>query len=1024
MNWLTKMSIKNKVAVLILCVLVLIAGFYSTKKIQLETMPDVTFPMLIVQATAPNQSAEDIERDVTKPLEQVLLAMKDYDTISGTSSENMSSLMITYPFGTDIAATETKLNDTLSKLKLPDDVKVSVNKLSGQSLPVWKTAFSGDDLTRLQADLEQDLVPALEQVDGVSAVNLIGTRTSDLLIEVDEAKAQAKGITLIAIKDAVQAKQYTLPLGAVSEQSGTTIPVRLTGSLGSLDELKNLTLTTTSGGTGLPKNAYLPYTAPVKLSDIATVKQVTAQQEISRYNGDDALVVEVQKDASANTVSVVNRIKEIVAKQQQTHDYTLHTILDQGHEVEKSVDSLVREGGLGALFTVIVILLFLRNLRATIISILSLPLSIFGTIALLHQMGFTLNIMTLGGMAVAVGRIVDDSIVVIENIYRWRQEKGDTLSGKQIAYRATREVMRAVAASTIVTLVVFLPLAFVTGIIGEFFRPFALAVVFAISLSLLVAIILIPMLGSFLFKKVRHEEQVGKITRAYEKLLRVSLKRKGWVLALSIVLLIASLGLIPVIGVAFLPAGEAATLSVDVTLPPATEMAKTDEMSKGVEQYLQDLPESELTQVSIGFSTQGMGFGRAKVNVAHYTVNFKEGTDIDKMADQLKQDITKLVQPTYPDVQVSTRSSSGGGGGNMSGNNVAIKLYSSDYDKLSQAATQVEDMMKQNDDLKDVSNNLNDKQPKWVLTMKEPTEGQKMTSPYVLMQAVNEHLAPVKLGTYEFDQKEWNLTLGYDTKVTTREQFADLTIMTPTGAHKLGDLADIRQVETPVTIRHDNGKTYAEVSATIKGQDTARITQNVMQDLDALTLPSGVTHETGGGLQMINDGLTSLGLAILAAIFLVFLILSVTFSGVLTPLVVLSSLLFVPIGAITGLLVSGQALSMSSMIGLLMLVGIVVTNAVVLLDRVETNRKNGVELTEAIVEAAKTRLRPIVMTACATVFALIPLALSNNTDTLISKGLAVTVIGGLTTSTLLTLIVVPVLYRMVGNKRRIETEEL
>ncbi|MGA9172893.1 MAG: efflux RND transporter permease subunit, partial [Thermoactinomyces sp.] len=587
MNRMIKWSLKNGVSVILLTLIVFFAGVVSTGKIRLESFPDVSFPVLTIQISEPGSSAEDIEKNITKPVEDSLINLKDYEDLTSTSSENNAVISISYPFGTDVDEKERTIESTISKLQLPDNANVQINRISADAMPVYQAAISAKDGADLQTVLEDQVVPEIEKTAGVNSVQLKGTKTSKVEINVDLKKAEAKGVDLETIQQALQNQEYALPAGS-AEKDGSTIPVRLVGGIDKVDQLKEINIPLGSGtgtipsagqrkgmqqgrqpvgampsqGTGEPKT--------VKLSDIATVKNVSDQTQITRVNGKDAYLIEVTKNQDANAADVSQSIRDVLAKYQKQDGFTINTITDQGKKVEDSVSGLIREGLFGALFVVVVIALFLRNVRATVIALISLPISIFSTISVLDMMGYTLNIMTLGGMAVAIGRIVDDSIVVIENIYRWRQQKGNQFSRKDLAYRATKEILSAVASSTFVTVVVFLPLAFVDGVLGEMFRPFAVAVVISILVSLLVAMMLIPVLGASFFKKVKPHPHETALTRGYDKWLRGALNKKGWVIAVSILVLMASLGTIPFLGFAFLPGEKPTTIQADINLPAGT----------------------------------------------------------------------------------------------------------------------------------------------------------------------------------------------------------------------------------------------------------------------------------------------------------------------------------------------------------------------------------------------------------------------------------------------------------------------
>ncbi|WP_199615420.1 efflux RND transporter permease subunit [Paenibacillus alkalitolerans] len=1022
MSRLTKFSLKNTVAVMILCLLVIAAGVFSTSRIGVETFPDVTFPAAFVQTVYPGSSTEEVETAVTIPLEEQLLPLKGYDDLTSTTSEFSSAIFIMYPFGTDMDEKIAEVESAIEKADLPEQAETTVRRLSPNSTPIYEAAVTaeGETAEQLERLLTEEVVPDIEKIAGVSSVELAGAGESEIVIRLDEEKARAQGLTLSSIRDAIKNKDYALPLGNVTED-GVSIPVRLAGGIDGIEELKNLSFTVMpqqapAGAAG----AVAPQPKEVKLSEVAEVDVVTERKEIARYNGKDSFLITVVKEQDANTAAVADEVKDALAQYEESDGLSFAVITDMGEEVEHSVATLIKEGGYGALFTVLVIFIFLRNIRATVIAVLSLPLSVLMTISILDITDNTLNIMTLGGLAVAIGRIVDDSIVIIENIFRWRQEKGSSMSGRELAYRAAKEVLGPVASSTIATVVVFLPLAFVSGIIGEFFTPFAIAVVSSILCSLLVAVTLIPVLGSRFFRNVKHKEKESFLVRRYEPVLRSALRRKRLVFTLSVLLLAGSFAVIPLLGVSFLPAGGEVSVQANVKLPAEAGLEQTKAIAEKAEEYLAGVDEVESTylRIGIGNNREAM-FGPASNDTASFTLLLKEGAEAAEFIDRVNTELTELAAKEYPGAEVSVNEVAQQGP--PSGNNVDIMLYGSNGEHLAEAARQIEDYLKSNDQLKNVANSLSDVQPKWVVRLNEEGEAAGVNA-FAVMAAVSERLRPTAVDTYRWNDADWEVSIEYDEKIDSLDKFKDIAIMTPVGPKQLGDIADIEQSTAPVSIRHEKGRMNASVSATIESSDTRAVSTEVKEDVLALSLPDGVGLEVGGGLEMIAEGFADLGLAMVTAVGLVFLVLSVTFGGLLTPAVILTSLIFVPIGSFTGLLIAGQTLSMSAMIGLLMLIGVVVTNAVVLLQRIEENRKEGLTLNEAIVEASKTRLRPILMTAFATVFALIPMAVSESTSGLISKGLAITVIGGLTTSTLLTLIFVPALYSAVGRFRKLDAE--
>lgn len=1015
MSGLTKISLKNGVAVIILCLLVLGYGFYSTTQIKQQTFPDLEFPAVFVQAVQPGASTEEMETGVTSPLENSLKGIQGYDSLTSTSMENAANVIIQFPFGSDMEKRTAEVEAALNKVQLPEHAELNVQRLSINAAAIFQAAvFSkGEDAAALQEKIQKEIAPKLQQLAGVSSVELTGTMSETLNIVVDKNKAAQRGISLSAIQSALEEQNYALPLGAVTEDD-TSIPIQLTGQITAREQLEHMRIGPAQGGPGAGADVQ-----PTLLSDIATISTETKQDQIARFNGEPSMILGVIKTQDANTADVSDLVKETLASY-ESQGIEFHVIQDQGEEIKESVSGLVREGLYGTLFCVLIIFLFLRNVRATLISIVSLPISIFATIALMNQMGYTLNIMTLGGIAVSIGRIVDDSIVVIENIFRWKQEKGNEMKGKELAYKATKEVISAVGSSTVAMVVVFAPLAFVSGILGEFFRPFSLAVVISILTSLLVAMMLIPVLGSKFFKKVKPHKEGSRLANAFEKVVRGALKRKALVITLSIALLTGSFGLIPMLGVAFLPAGSTPSASVSITLPPKSNLESSDKLAGKVEDYMKNLNGIVRYDATIGVGDNGFLMVN---NATKATVNaeFVKGTDMQPLVDKMGADLQAMATAEVPGAIIEAKAAAGDGP--PSGNTIDISIYAQDPAKLAQAAKQIEDLMKANQDLKGISNNMNEMKPKWVLTLNQQGIDAGV-SPYAIMQLVGEQLRPVQAGTYTIENEAREVSLTYGQQIGSKTELENVLIPTAAGMVKLGDVATITEQEAYIQVNHDDGKMFAKVSGTVKNaDDVSAVTKQVQQDIDSLTLPEGVELETGGGLEMITEGFISLGIAMAVAIGLVFLVMSMTFSGLLTPLIIMVSLVFIPVGSLGGLLITGQALTMSSMIGMLMLVGIVVTNAVVLLDRVEKNRKSGMELRESIVEASKTRLRPILMTAFATMLALLPLALSGSTTSLISGGLAITVIGGLFTSTLLTLVVVPVIYELAWRKRKTKPEE-
>ncbi len=648
---------------------------------------------------------------------------------------------------------------------------------------------------------------------------------------------------------------------------------------------------------------------------------IGSEEERFRFNGHPSYALEVFQARDANTVELARQAAELLKSYAGPNGFNVHVLSDKGEQAQRSVDTMLQEGLYGALFTILIIFLFLRNVRATLIAILSLPLSIMAAMILLDYWDYTLNIMTLGALAVSVGRIVDDSIVAIENIYRWRVSQGTSLSPLEATMKAIREVVGAIASSTLVAVVVFVPLGLVGGLVGEMFRPFALTAAAALLSSLVVSVAVIPLFSRLLNKVRPSNNTEPKSIRLYEQFLHACLLRRGAVLSAAILLTGGTLLLVPFIGVSFLPNADATAFRATVTLPSPSTMDDTATVADSISEQLTEWPEVPFHTTYIGTATdpESAEYGLPQPEVAQISIRVKPGTHPDRFLDRLHTELTSYIEQASPGAQIGIREDIDFGP--PTGENITVSLFTENSKELQEASRQVEQYMLEHNDLKNVG----------------------------------------------------------------------------------------------ISTSRLNGRTNVAVTADIR--ENKEILAEVESDLRELPIPSGVELVLGGGGEDVEEGFDDLFVAMGVSVGLIFVLLSITFGGVLTPIIVLSSLVFVPSGVLIALYLTGQSLSISALVGMLMLLGIVTTNAIVLLDRIESNRRAGMELESAIIEGARTRLRPILMTACATICGLLPLALAD-TGGLISRGLATTVIGGMVTSTLLTLIVVPILYAMLGKYRR------
>lgn len=999
MSLLTKFSLKNAAAVFIISFLLIVLGLFSFTRLKIDLLPNIEFPQLSVEILYPGASPDDVDMKVTTPIEEQLKGIEGSTSIQSVSYETIGIINMQFPFDTDLDRAEQQAEAAIRELDLPEGVQTEIYRLSFGSFPIFNISLFGD--ANLENLLKTEVIPELNKIPGINSVSVGGLKEERLQITVNQKEASAAGLTLSQIKEQINQQIFSFPAGTINDND-INIPVRVEEKLETIEKLKSLKLTSSMNQEA----------SPVELQEIATIEEVEKQSEITRYNQEESLSMAVTKKQDANTVEVANQVLSILDKYDNQLKYAVG--FDSADGIEKSVETLVKEGLLGALFASIAVLVFLRNIRATIIAIISIPLSLLIAAIFLAQLDISLNIMTLGGMAVAVGRVVDDSIVVIENIFRRLRKSNEVMSNELVA-SSTKEILRAITSSTLTTIVVFLPIGFVSGITGEFFLPFALTVIFSLAASLLVSITIVPILARFAFKKVTHEEKDGIIQRFYERLILWSLNRKAIILILSILLLGGSFALVPGLGFTFIPNEEQKLVQASVELPSSTSLERTNEVSIQIEEMFASL--EDIKDVTTAVGSRDFTTGIKLENRAGYILTLNENVDVTQFVENVEKEMESVMVELSPNATISVSELSTGGP--PSNNNVSVDLFSTDIEALSQAASDVEDFMNTMESLKYVSNNFSEKQKQLVVEIDSEKAKEFGVSGFQVLGTISDQTRPVSIGKLTLNNVERAVQLSYDASLTSIEEIRTLPIFTAKGPVEIQELASIEEIESVTAIQKLDGKVFARIEAQVVADNIQQVTSQVEKGVaENVVLPKGVSLESGGGSDETVEIFQQLGLAIASAIGLVYLTMLITFGQARIPFIILSSLIFVPIGALIGLVIAREPLSVSVMIGFLMLIGIVTTNAIVLVDRINQNRTDkGMKIRESLVEAGKTRIRPILMTAFATVAALIPLALTTSSGTLISKGLAITVIGGLTSSTLLTLIIIPVIYEIFYSKQ-------
>ncbi|MFC7678633.1 efflux RND transporter permease subunit [Paenibacillus sp. GCM10028914] len=1060
MKWIIDFSLRNKFAIWLLTIIVVFGGLYSGVTMKQETIPDINVPFLSVTTIYPGAAPEGVVQDVTKPLETRLRNVDGVKTVTSTSMENASNLFIEFNYGADLDNATAAVREALNEVKLPEDVqKPQISKFSLNSMPVVSLSIAnkeGTELDELTRITENDIVPALEDLEGVASLQVSGQFVNEVSIKFNQKKMEELGLTEDTVKGIVQGSALYAPLG-LFEMEESQKAVAVDGGIIGIDDLKNIAIPVIPSGSGSGANAGAggaaggaagadasagaagaagqngaAASAPngaasfgiptVKLSDIADIQVIGKAESISRTNGKESIGVQVVKANDANTVDVVNLVKDKTEELKELYPgMDLTIMLDQGKPIEDSVHTMLFKALYGALFAVIIIMLFLRNIRSTIISIISIPLSLLIAVLCLQQMDITLNMMSLGAMTVAIGRVVDDSIVVIENIYRRMTLSSEKLRGRELISAATREMFTPIMSSTIVTIAVFLPLVLVSGMVGELFIPFAMTMVFALLASLVVAITLVPALAHTLFRKglknkQNHDERPGTLARGYQSALRWTLNHKLITFGVAILLLVGSLFLTKFVGVSFMPDQEDKYAMVTYSPQPGDRLEDVEERALKAEKYILAQDGVQSMQFSIGGSNPlGMGSANSGLFYVMYDPDTKNFEDVKK----------ELVEGLEKEVPEGVWSSMDMGG--MGGNQLTVNVFGDSLDQIKPVADEILELAKKDTaSFENAETSLSEAYEQYTLVAdQEKLSSLGLTAGQLAMELSPMRERPV-LTEIAIENKSYKVYIEADSQTyKSIEDIQNKTVTSPLGMEvPIKDVAKVEKGTSPDSITRIDGKMVVTVNADIITTDVGSASSNLQAEIDKMELPEGISVSFGGVTEQINETFGQLGLAMLAAIAIVYFVLVVTFGGALAPFAILFSLPFIVIGAIVALLITGETLNVSALMGVLMLIGIVVTNAIVLIDRVIHKEREGMSTRDALLEAGATRLRPILMTALATIGALLPLVFGwENSAGIISRGLGITVIGGLISSTLLTLVVVPVVYEFLMKFRKKQIED-
>ncbi|MGY3201202.1 efflux RND transporter permease subunit [Streptomyces sp. TE5632] len=1006
MSWLARFSLAQRALIGLMSIIALVFGAIAIPQLKQQLLPTIELPMVSVIAPYQGASPDVVEKQVVEPIEANLEAVDGISGVTSKASEGSAVIMASFDFGNDTEQLVADVQQAVNRARamLPDGVDPQVVAGSTDDMPTVVLAVTSDkDQQALAGQLDRTVVPALKDIDGVGQVMVDGVRDLQVTVTPDDARLAKAGLTPQALTQALQAGGATVPAGSFDE-NGANRTVQVGGGYTSIQQIEDLMVT---GEPGKGK--------PVRLGSVADVEQREATTDsLTRTNGSPSLAVVVTMDHDGSAVTISNAVADLLPglREDLGSGAELTVVSDQGPAVSQAIEGLTTEGALGLVFAVLVILVFLASIRSTLVTAVSIPLSVVLALIVLWTRDLSLNMLTLGALTIAIGRVVDDSIVVLENIKRhlgYGEERHEAIM------KAVREVAGAVTSATLTTVAVFLPIGLVGGMVGELFGSFSLTVTAALLASLLVSLTVVPVLSYWFLRPPKgtpedaeearrlaeEKEAKSRLQRGYLSVLRFATRRRLASLAIAVVVLIATLAMTPLLKTNFFDQGEQKVLTLRQELKPGTSLAATDAQAEKVEKLLGETEGVKDHQVTIGSSGFMAAFGGGtETNQATYQVMLEDSASHEDVRDSLEKGLAGL------DGIGTTTVAAGDGFGNQ---DLSVVVKAADPQVLRKAADQVQKAVASLDDVTDVTSDLAQSVPRISVKANSRAAAAGFND-QTLGAAVAQAVRGTPAAKAVLDDTERDVVVRSAQSATTLAELKKL----PLGPVKLGDIATVELVDGPVSMTRIDGQRSATVTARPTGDNTGAVSAELQAEINALSLPAGATAEIGGVTADQDEAFTNLLLAMLAAIAIVFMLLVGTFRSLAQPLILLVSIPFAATGALGLLIVTDTPMGVPAMIGMLMLIGIVVTNAIVLIDLINQYRDRGYGVVEAVLEGGRHRLRPILMTALATIFALLPMALGvTGEGGFIAQPLAVVVIGGLITSTLLTLLLVPTLYAML-----------
>ena len=1021
MDWLVKLSMKNRAFIALVTIVIMVLGLVSLNMLRRELIPPVELPTVAVTATNPGASSEQMADQVAEPIERQLTAVDNVTSTSSTSSSNFSMVTLEMEYGSDVFRAASQTDTLLNSLddQLPDGTTTTTLSGGSADIPAMVVTMSSElPAAELDRRFEQSARSDIENIPGIAQVQLFGANEEIVRLSPDDEALEAEGLDRSAIVDALEDAGVVFPGGNVTDDH-QSLDISIGNAFDDVDDMAATLIPVDEG-------------APIQLSEVAEVEQTEAEAEsLSRTNGNEAITLLVLPSNDANFIEVSEQaLTEMDEAAQQMGSATEFTVVfDQAEFIEDAIAGLANEGLWGLALAVLVIFVFLLSIRPTIITGITIPLSVLFAFVGMLATGTTVNMMSLAGLMITIGRMVDDSIVVIENIMRHLRQAPKGESKAKTITRATGEVSSAVISSTVVTVMVFVPILLVEGMAGELFRPFALTVVLAMVGSTIVALTIVPVLAYWFMRNQRiRGDKAAQMTdtdirvttnwmaRLYRPIIAWTIQSRGtrWTTAVvALGVFVGSVALVPALKVNLLGDTGMNMHAVTYTAPQGSTLERTSELSRELEEELAEVEQVDTVQADIGGGMMGSGPDQAS-----FTLITDPGAD----QSEAETNIQSTLDAYFEDNPQAGEFRLEAGGGMMGSDTVDIQLDALDEADLAEATETLSATFEDLDDVARVESDFEAAAPSLeIVPIEEEIADYGMTVPEA-MGLIASHTTDFPVAEVTIDDTELNVHMDSASPVETVEDIEELDLF----GIPLTDIAEVNRVNIAPSVSTINSVRTVTISVTPQStDDVGAATTALNEAIDQAALPEGVQAEVGGVAEEIDTTFEQLALAMAAAVLLIYVVLVWLLKSLIQPLVLLVAIPFGATGMILALLITGTPLGATTLVGMLMLIGIVVTNSIVLMDLINQYRRRDANLDQAIIAGAQNRVRPIIMTAAATIGAMIPPALGlAGQSSFVSAPMSIAVIGGLIASTLITLVIVPVLYRMTeGTAQRLNERQ-